>query len=209
MPKIVHTQTSTGALLVIWEWSDADAARMEVLAQDPLCSELLATVKHPSRKRELSMRILVLDDLGISLNKWEISPEGKPHLQGTSGYISVSHSGTKYAFLQHSSKACGIDIQQDDARLSQLSPKFCDREELARLGQHFPKSLELQLIWGIKESMFKAWGQGKIDFKSQLKTNLNDALQGRSYLHAESEHKSYFWEAVLLPNYTIVMVYEA
>ena len=62
---------------------------------------------------------------------------------------------------------CGIDIQKEVEKITRIAPKFCNGQELDFL----PSSGRLSyyhIIWGAKESIYKAYGRKKLDFKKNI-----------------------------------------
>jgi phosphopantetheinyl transferase (holo-ACP synthase) len=61
----------------------------------------------------------------------------------------------------------GIDIQHYVPKIYRIQHKFVNEDELAYIPED--KSLEaLHVIWGAKESLYKAYGKRKLDFKRNI-----------------------------------------
>jgi 4'-phosphopantetheinyl transferase len=91
---------------------------------------------------------------------------GKPYLIGTDKYISLSHSG-KYTAAIVSSKNTGIDVQVIVPKIEKIKNRFLSLREL----EHYEESHDINTLlvyWGAKESLFKAYGKGGVDFKKEL-----------------------------------------
>ncbi len=89
---------------------------------------------------------------------------GKPHYQSYDKHISFSHSYPLIAASQ-SDVRHGIDVQRHVDKITRIREKYCSPEEL----QYNDGSAEsLHILWGIKESMYKAWGRREIDFIRHL-----------------------------------------
>ncbi|MGD2004135.1 MAG: GNAT family N-acetyltransferase, partial [Flavobacteriales bacterium] len=58
------------------------------------------------------------------------------------------------------------DIETKRENLTRIAPKFTTEEELTRFDCE--PHTALQFIWGIKESLFKLYGYGSVDFKEHL-----------------------------------------
>lgn len=91
---------------------------------------------------------------------------GCPYLVGAPTRISISHSHHMAAVIV-GVQACGIDIQRWDARLLRLAPRFAAPEERAFL-QGQDQQQGLQVLWGAKEALFKAYARGGLDFRAHL-----------------------------------------
>ncbi len=89
---------------------------------------------------------------------------GKPYLQNSDKKISLSHSGKNIAAVI-SDKNIGIDIQNISPKVDIIKEKFLSKKEL-----EFNSSLEkLNLMWTVKEAVYKAYGKKKISFKKHIR----------------------------------------
>lgn len=90
---------------------------------------------------------------------------GKPYLIGYNQYVSLSHSHACTAAIIYSDH-CGIDIQKKSEKIASIQKKFVSEREMT---EHENMDLHrLHIIWGSKESMFKLYGKGGVDFKKHL-----------------------------------------
>ena len=99
---------------------------------------------------------------------------GRPYIPEDPRYISISHS-YGMAAVAISSGRLGIDIQRDTEKIARIQGKFIGAEERSRIGEN-PTSAMLHLVWSAKESMFKLYSRGKIDFKTDLHVDLPEAV---------------------------------
>lgn len=91
---------------------------------------------------------------------------GKPYLENSDHYISISHS-YDYTAVIASTSVVGIDIQVQVEKIERISPKFVsETEAVFVLDSH--KIACLHTIWGAKESMYKAYGRKELDFKKHI-----------------------------------------
>lgn len=89
---------------------------------------------------------------------------GKPYLQKSDKKISLSHSGKNIAAVI-SDKNIGIDIQNISPKVDLIKKKFLSKKEL-----EFNSSLEkLNLMWTVKEAVYKAYGKKKLSFKKHIR----------------------------------------
>ena len=82
------------------------------------------------------------------------------------GYISLSHCKKGVAAAFSEQLEVGIDIETKRENLKRIAQKFTTEEELARFDCE--PHTALQFVWGIKESLFKLYGYGSVDFKEHL-----------------------------------------
>lgn len=169
MPQIFHFQDSEYQL-GIWKIGETEDFFVDGLHEDQ--SQLPELT--PQRKlQSLAARYLLTEMLEKSdiISKNEFN---QPYIKNDQRYISISHSFDVAAVLV-SHKACGIDIEKNLPRIQRIASKFLNPEELERLqGQEVLS--QLYRVWGAKEVMFKAYGLGQIDFRHDLRIDLNAIL---------------------------------
>lgn len=94
-----------------------------------------------------------------------IEPSGKPILKGVDQFISISHNRDMVA-VAISETAVGIDVLYRDSRMEHLHSKFTTTSELSE--NDVEREDALHLIWSAKESAFKAYGKGGLDYKRDI-----------------------------------------
>jgi RimJ/RimL family protein N-acetyltransferase/phosphopantetheinyl transferase len=108
------------------------------------------------------------------------------------GHISISHTKSGAIAAYSATVEVGIDIEGVRPQISRIAQKFIRADEekyLASLGAIHAQ----QLLWGIKESLFKLFGSGNIDFKKHLHiTSLsnegsNHHWSGTAWIYATNE----------------------
>ncbi len=91
---------------------------------------------------------------------------GKPHLEDSDYHISISHSKDLVAVVA-SRFLVGIDIQYFVSKIHRIRHKFINEVELVNIPED--KTIEaLHIIWGAKESLYKAYGKKALDFKQNI-----------------------------------------
>ena len=123
------------------------------------------SIRSETRRNEMAAsRIALQDILGEDLRQMDFAG-GKP--EHPSGAISISHC-KKGAVAAHSpSLAVGVDVEVERSQLTEIAPKFVRADEQGFL-EDLGTRKALQLIWGIKESLFKLYGEGGVDFREHL-----------------------------------------
>ena len=108
------------------------------------------------------------------------------------GHISISHTKSGAIAAYSATVEVGIDIEGVRPQISRIAQKFIRADEekyLASLGATHAQ----QLLWGIKESLFKLSGSGNVDFKKHLHiTSLsnegsNHHWSGTAWIYATNE----------------------
>ncbi len=92
---------------------------------------------------------------------------GKPNLQTSAQNISISHTAGYAAVLLSSKFAVGIDVEAIYPKIERIALKFLKPDEVVAINEG-EKLAKLTLYWSAKESLFKLYGWGGIDFKTQL-----------------------------------------
>lgn len=128
--------------------------------------ERLDTFTSDQRRSEfIQSRKALLDATGEADLK-SIFYEGKKPMH-RKGNISLSHCKGAAAAIFSREVEVGIDVECERPQLSRIGQKFTSEDEKSI----FPldENDTLQYIWGIKESLFKLYGYGHLDFKAHLK----------------------------------------
>ena len=97
------------------------------------------------------------------------------------GHISISHTKSAAIAAYSATVEVGIDIEGVRPQISRIAKKFVRSDEekfLVSLGTTHAQ----QLLWGIKESLFKLFGSGNLDFKKHLHiTSLSTEGNGQNW----------------------------
>lgn len=96
----------------------------------------------------------------------EIADTRKPFLPNEKYHFSISHCGNYAAVIISTGQRVGIDIELVTSKIEKIKHKFLNDCEL----DLFPiadKKL-LTLFWSVKETVFKWYGNGEVDFKKHI-----------------------------------------
>ncbi len=85
------------------------------------------------------------------------------------GFVSLSHCSEGAAAIFSEKLEVGIDLESSRAQIVRIGHKFTCEDEKSQF--EMPEQDQLQFIWGIKESLFKLYGYGNVDFKKHLHIN--------------------------------------
>jgi len=153
--------------IVIWKVSESLDFFREGLVLSHAEQEFVQTL---NKKRELEwlasrylMQIVLDIDVQAKLRKDKF---GKPYLLQENVHISISHSHD-FSAIAISPKVIGIDIQLELDKISRISHKFISEEERSFIEED-KKIAYYHAIWGAKESMYKAYGRKKVEFKEDM-----------------------------------------
>lgn len=116
---------------------------------------------------------LILDKLspGFPVNEIIIENGGKPNLLAHPIQFNVSHTYEYAAAIVCNEKQVGIDIEKIDARVCRVMKKFLNTDELQAIEalSEIEKISMLTLYWSIKETVYKWWGLGSVDFADHIR----------------------------------------
>lgn len=169
MPLLKRIKTETGEWGV-WEIKEEESWFLDKLKLFPSEKNELKDIKGKRRIEWLAARYLVHQLSDQSIREECLKDEfGKPYLQRESAYLSMSHSHDRVAVILDQEKNVGIDIQKRVNKITRIKDKFVAEEEWSFMTKTWEELDFLHVIWGIKESLYKAFGRREINFKKHLK----------------------------------------
>ncbi len=151
---------------------------------------------HPSKQLQYLATRFLLNTLypGFPLSEINKTASGKPYLPKNLPHFSISHCGQYAAVIISESTETGIDVEIITPKATKLLSRFLSEQEQTRLfmDKNDQKIDQLStLCWSIKETMFKWYGKGEVDFKKHLEiielpdtdTGLAKAIFKKNYIH--------------------------
>lgn len=128
------------------------------------------------------------------------TPAQKPFLSDNSYHFSISHSGNMAAAIISHNTPVGIDLEFISDKAGRVSQKFLHASELKWLEASYEKNAPFHttLLWSIKETIFKWYGLGNVDFKHDIQIHslshsaeINTATCIFKHANPETIHVSY------------------
>jgi phosphopantetheinyl transferase len=136
-------------------------------------------VTHPHKRlQHLAGRFLLqflFPDFPYALIR--IADTRKPFLPDEQFHFSISHCGDFAAAIVSKDRRVGIDVEMPSSKIERIKEKFLNEEEfkifsIGVLSDNVQHSiLNVQLLtslWSAKESVFKWYGDGGVDFKENI-----------------------------------------
>jgi phosphopantetheinyl transferase len=168
MPLFYQHNINPGTKLGIWHIAEPESFFLEKV---PLKKD----VSHPfKRLQHLAGRYLLpLLFSDFPLEEILIADTRKPFLESERYHFSISHCGQFAAAIVSTTNRVGVDIESIKPRIGALAHKFMNEGE-ARLLHEWSERTEyesLTLIWSAKESIFKWYGRGEMDFRRHMQLN--------------------------------------
>lgn len=134
---------------------------------------LQRTITHPHKRLQHLAGRWLLQHLFEDFPYEEIiiADTRKPYLQGEKYHFSISHSGNYAAAIVSSTQRVGIDVEFVSPKIQAIAHKFMppgDYEfiEASQLS-YLPNQL-LAFMWSAKESLFKWYSLGNVDFREDM-----------------------------------------
>ncbi len=174
MPIFFQHQINETTRLGIWKIEETEEF---FLGNVPLQKE----VTHPHKRlQHLAGRFLLqflFPDFPYELIR--IADTRKPYLPDEQYHFSISHCGDYAAAIVSSNQRVGIDIETPLGKVERIKEKFLSEEEISnfefRISKFAMHNLaSLTLLWSAKESVFKWYGNGKVDFRQHIQLQKNN-----------------------------------
>jgi 4'-phosphopantetheinyl transferase EntD len=158
MPIVYQHNINESTKLAVWHITEPDYFFLEKV---PIKKD----VSHPHKRlQHLAGRYLLpllFDD--FPLEEILIADTRKPFLENEQYHFSISHCGDYAAAIASRNERVGIDIELVTPKIERVRHKFGMREKLE---MEF-----LTLLWSAKESIFKWYGSGQMDFRRHMQLN--------------------------------------
>lgn len=168
MPLFYQQTINETTKLAIWQILENEAF---FLAKVPLQNN----ITHPHKRLQHLAGRYLLRFLFADFPNEEIliATTRKPFLPDEQYHFSISHCGNFAAAIVSKNERVGIDIEIETPKVVKIAHKFLNEKE-----QMFVNSWQLAvstnnyqlptLFWGAKETIFKWWGNGEVDFKKHI-----------------------------------------
>jgi 4'-phosphopantetheinyl transferase EntD len=172
MPLFYQHNINPGTKLAIWHIGEPEDFFLQKV---PLKKD----VSHPfKRLQHLAGRYLLPFLFGdFPLEEVQIADTRRPFLENERYHFSISHCGAFAAAIVSRDYRVGVDIESVKPRIRDLSHKFMGADEALIMGEHVSDEW-LTLLWSPKESLFKWYGRGAVDFKRHMHLQGNARKEG-------------------------------
>lgn len=184
MPVFFQHQINEHTRLGIWKIEETEDFFKENVPQH-------RDVTHPKKRlQHLAGRFLLrflFPDFPHHLI--EIADTRKPFLRDAQYHFSISHCGDYAAAIVSADKRVGIDIEIPVEKIIRIRDKFLSDDEKTtfNLSENDADPLLPTLLWSVKESVFKWYGDGEVDFKKHIQlSNLQEEKVDCFFSKAES-----------------------
>ena len=163
---LVRSLKNAQISLGLWEIAEAPSFFEEA-------SPYRAVASHPGQQLQQLASRMVLKVLKpvFPFDQIHLNPAGKPYLPEGMPQFSISHTRGFAAGIISDETPVGIDIEWISPRVLKIEKKFLNPHEYALLASlsEQERIVFASLFWSIKETVYKCWGNGGIDFSEQIK----------------------------------------
>ncbi len=178
MPIVYQHNINESTKLAVWHITEPDGFFLQKV---PIKKD----VSHPHKRlQHLAGRYLLpvlFDD--FPLEEILIADTRRPFLENEQYHFSISHCGDYAAAIASRNERVGIDIELITPKIERVRHKFVNEDEMLFLKDEHKIFLEqfgmkeklemefLTMLWSAKESIFKWYGSGQMDFKQHMQLN--------------------------------------
>ncbi len=180
MPLVYQQNINASTKMAVWHIAEPEDFFM---ASVPVQRE----IKHwHKRLQHLAGRLLLKEiypDFPVEMIL--IADTKKPFLENEPFHFSISHCGDYAAAIVSKTHRVGVDVELMNEKIEQIQHKFTDEEELKilKIENSKFKIQNLTLCWSVKESVFKWWGRGEVDFKKDIVLKSVTGLPEQGVVH--------------------------
>jgi 4'-phosphopantetheinyl transferase EntD len=168
MPLFYQHNINESTKLAIWHITeDEDFFLLRV--------PLKRDVSHAQKRlQHLAGRYLLTELFpDFPLEEIMIADTRKPYLEYEQFHFSISHFGQYAAAIVSSTSRVGVDVEKTSPAIEKIRNKFLSPHESEIAFEGIEKSghrlRQLTLLWSAKESIFKWYSLGKVNFKEHIR----------------------------------------
>ncbi len=170
MPLFYAHNINEGCTLAVWHITEEESFFRSLVTPQ-------REVTHPHKRLQHLAGRFLLKVLDPSFPVDQILLDGRrPYLQDNTFHFSISHCGDFAAAIVSRDIRVGIDVEMVAEKVGRLEQKFLtEHEQLIIRSAGFGSALEgLTAAWSGKESMFKWYALGNVDFRKDME--ITDAV---------------------------------
>jgi 4'-phosphopantetheinyl transferase EntD len=168
MPLFYQHNINESTKLAIWHITEDEDFFLRKIP-------LKRNVSHPQKRlQHLAGRYLLTELFpDFPLEEIMIADTRKPYLEDEQYHFSISHFGQYAAAIASSTNRVGVDVEKTSPAIEKIRDKFLSLHESDIAFEGIEKSghrlRQLTLLWSAKESIFKWYSLGKVNFKEHIR----------------------------------------
>ncbi len=167
MPLFYQHSINATTRLAIWHITEPESFFLQRVP-------MKAAVTHPQKRLQHLAGRYLLPELfsDFPLSEVQIADTRKPYLPGEKYHFSISHCGAYAAAIVSSAFRVGIDVEQANPGIERIRSKFLSEREtevaFEGVGKSGHRLRQLTLLWSAKESVFKWYSLGQVNFREHI-----------------------------------------
>lgn len=168
MPLVYQQNINPFTKIAVWHITEPE---FFFIKDVPLQRE----ITHPNKRLQHLAGRYLLKELypGFPYELIKIAATRKPFLENEAYHFSISHCGHYAAVIISTQNRVGVDVELVTAKVQKVIHKFLSPYEqgmINGLSNNIPAAPNsfLTAAWSIKESLFKWYGDGEVDFIEHL-----------------------------------------
>lgn len=179
MPLVYQQDINAETKIALWHITEDEDYFLKTVP-------LQRDIKHwHKRLQHLAGRLLLKEmypDFPLSLV--QIANTKKPFLENEPFQFSISHCGDHAAAIVSKVYRVGADVELLNKKVARIQHKFTSVEEMRIFAQP-PADIirSLTLCWSVKESVFKWWGRGSVNFIDDIVIKSITGVPGQGIVH--------------------------
>lgn len=186
MPLVYQQNINATSKIAVWHITESEDFFLSTV---PVQRE----IKHWHKRLQHLAGRLLLKELypEFPVEMIQVADTRKPFLENEPFHFSISHCGDYAAALVSRTHRVGVDVELLNEKIEQIKYKFTGDEEMKIFAQQLMDNIKysilniqfLTLCWSIKESVFKWWGRGEVDFKKDIVLKLAKGSPEQGVVH--------------------------
>lgn len=177
MPIHFHKKYSTDAQVLVWHITESISDIDSLIKLDNDETVILNNIKAHHKKLEYalgqhSLRKL-LELMNIPFSGTHKDENGKPHLNNSEAYISISHTPEFLAVAYHPTQKLGIDLEKERPQILKIAHRVFSESEILEINDDIYTAT---VMWSAKEALYKLYGKRKVDFRENLLVNIKEKI---------------------------------
>ncbi len=177
MPLVYQQNINAATKIGIWHIAEAEDF---FLQQVPL----QRTITHWHKRLQHLAGRMLLKKLypAFPVTLIRVADTKKPFIENEPWHFSISHCGDYAAAMVSREYRVGVDVELVTSKIEQVQHKFLSSGELEMMNGQWAigNGQWATLCWSVKESVYKWWGSGGMDFKKDIiiRSISGEATQG-------------------------------
>lgn len=172
MPVFFQQQINESTRLGVWKIEESEQF---FKGNVPLHRD----VTHPKKRLQHLAGRFLLQYLfpDFPYDQIRIADTRKPFLPDERYHFSISHCGDYAAAIVSRTHRVGVDVEETEDRILRIKEKFLSPVEQSQFipDQQHPDNRLLTLLWSSKESVYKWYGAGEVDFRRDIRLSEHDS----------------------------------